>query len=96
MAHVDRCYFLCYYTYFGIFVLDTLVYSCKKYELCSASQFFSFCGLFPRLFGWTALDSQSRGIFSKPQGGFNADSAFHPSDVDKMSARNFWELNGKK
>ena len=23
-------------------------------------------------------------------------SAFHPSKVDKMSARNFWELNGKK
>ena len=23
-------------------------------------------------------------------------SAFHPSEVDKMSTRNFWELNGKK
>ena len=34
--------------------------------------------------------------FSKPQGGFNADSAFHSSDVDKMGVRNFWELNGKK
>ena len=34
--------------------------------------------------------------FSKPLGGFNADSAFHPSDVDKMTIRNFWELNGKK
>ena len=21
---------------------------------------------------------------------------FHPSEVDKMSTRNFWELNGKK
>ena len=24
------------------------------------------------------------------------DSAFHPSEVDKMSTRNFWELSGKK
>ena len=24
------------------------------------------------------------------------DSAFHPSKVDKMSTRNFWELCGKK
>ena len=25
-----------------------------------------------------------------------ADSAFHPSEVDEMSTRNFWELSGKK
>ena len=24
------------------------------------------------------------------------DSAFHPSEVDKMSTKNFWELSGKK
>ena len=24
------------------------------------------------------------------------DSAFHPSEVDKMSTRNFWGLSGKK
>ena len=24
------------------------------------------------------------------------DSAFHPSEVDKMRTRNFWELSGKK
>ena len=24
------------------------------------------------------------------------DSAFHPSEVDKMSTRNIWELSGKK
>ena len=24
------------------------------------------------------------------------DSAFHPSEVDKVSTRNFWELSGKK
>ena len=29
---------------------------------------------------------------TKPQ----VDSAFHPSDVDKMSTRNFWEVSGKK
>ena len=33
---------------------------------------------------------------SKPLGDSKVDSAFHPSEVDKMSTRNFWELNGKK
>ena len=43
------------------------------------------------------LDSQSRGgPCSKPLGGSKVDSAFHPSEVDKMSTRNFWELSGKK
>ena len=27
---------------------------------------------------------------------FHPFSAFHPSEVDKMSTRNFWELSGKK
>ena len=33
---------------------------------------------------------------SKPLGSSKADPAFYPSEVDKMSNRNFWELNGKK
>ena len=33
---------------------------------------------------------------SRPLGGSKVDSAFHPSEVDKMSTRNFWELSGKK
>ena len=33
---------------------------------------------------------------SKPLGGSKVDSAFHPSEVDKMSTRNSWELSGKK
>ena len=33
---------------------------------------------------------------SKPLGDSKVDSAFHPSEVDKMSTTNFWELNGKK
>ena len=33
---------------------------------------------------------------SKPLGGSKVDSAFHPSEVDKVSSRNFWELSGKK
>ena len=33
---------------------------------------------------------------SKPPGGSKVDSAFHPSEVGKMSTRNFWELSGKK
>ena len=35
-------------------------------------------------------------LCSKPLGGSKVDSAFHPSKVDKMSTRNFWELSGKK
>ena len=40
------------------------------------------------------LDSQSRGLEFKTigLGGPKVDAAFHPSEVDKMSARNFWEL----
>ena len=33
---------------------------------------------------------------SKPLGGSKVDSAFHPSEVDKVSTRTFWELSGKK
>ena len=32
---------------------------------------------------------------SKPLGGSKVDSAFHPSEIGKMSTRNFWELTGK-
>ena len=39
-----------------------------------------------------ALDSQSRDPVFKPLGGSKVDSAFHPSDIDKMSTKNFWEL----
>ena len=31
-----------------------------------------------------------------PLGGSKFDSAFHPSEVDHMSTRNFWEVSGKK
>ena len=34
--------------------------------------------------------------WSKPLGGSKVDSAFHPSEVDKMSTRSFWEISGKK
>ena len=43
-----------------------------------------------------ALDSQSRGPCSKPPGGSKVDSAFHPSEIDKMSIGYVWELSGKK
>ena len=42
------------------------------------------------------LDAQSRGPLSKPLGGFKVSSAFHPSEVDHLSTRKSWELNGKK
>ena len=32
---------------------------------------------------------------SKLLGGSKVDSAFNPSEVDKISTRNFWELTGK-
>ena len=34
-------------------------------------------------------------LCSKRQGGSKADSVFHPTEVDKMSTRDFWELTGK-
>ena len=33
---------------------------------------------------------------SKPLAGCKVNSAFHPAEVDQLSARNSWELNGKK
>ena len=33
---------------------------------------------------------------SNTLGGFKVDSVFHPSEVDKMSTRDFWKLSGKK
>ena len=32
----------------------------------------------------------------KPLSGSKVNSAFHPSEVDKLSTRNAWKLNGKK
>ena len=43
-----------------------------------------------------ALGSQSRVPYSKPLGSSKVDSAFHPSAVDKMSTRDFWEPSDKK
>ena len=33
---------------------------------------------------------------SKALGSSKFDSAFHPSEVNQMNTRNFWELSGKK
>ena len=33
---------------------------------------------------------------SKPQGSSKVNSAFHPYEVDQLSTRNFWGLNGKR
>ena len=43
-----------------------------------------------------ALNSQSSRVPKKPLGGSKIDSAFHRSEVDKISTRNFWELSDKK
>ena len=47
-----------------------------------------------RLTGWYFLAMNLSHTFSNT--GITNDSAFHPSEVDKMSTRNFWELSGKK
>ena len=33
---------------------------------------------------------------SKPLGGSKGDLAFHPSEVNQVTTKNFWELSGKK
>ena len=43
-----------------------------------------------------ALDFQSRGRVFKTTGDSKVDSAFHPSNINKMSTTNFWELSGEK
>ena len=45
-----------------------------------------------------ALDIQFGAPCSNPLGGsmVNLNLAFQPSEVDKMSTRNIWELSGKK
>ena len=46
---------------------------------------------------WLRRGVRNPGVpFSNPLGGSKNDSAFHPSNVDKLSTRNFWELSGKK
>ena len=34
-------------------------------------------------------------LCSNPLGGSKVDSVLHPSEVDNMCTRNFWELSGK-
>ena len=43
-----------------------------------------------------ALDSNPEVLCSKPLGGSKVNSAFYPSEGDKMSTRNFWKLSGKR
>ena len=43
-----------------------------------------------------ALDSNPEVPCSKPLGGSKVNSAFYPSEGDKMSTRNFWKLSGKR
>ena len=51
-----------------------------------------FCQL-NRLALWSRRWIPNPGVqCSEPQGGSEVDSAFHPSEVGKMSTRNFWEL----
>ena len=42
------------------------------------------------------LDSQSKGTLFKTSGWLQGGSALYPSEVDKISTRNFWEFSGKK
>ena len=58
--------------------------------------FVPFCSVLSNGLVVKALDSQPRGPGSKPLGGPKVDSAFHSSEVDKVSTRNFRGLSGKK
>ena len=43
------------------------------------------------------LDAQYPGVSnSKPLAGSKLDSAFQDSEVNQMSARNYWRLSGEK
>ena len=43
---------------------------------------------------WLRCQILNPGVsYSKPLGGSKVDSAFPPSEIDKMSTRNFWELS---
>ena len=48
------------------------------------------------LFYYTGNTVDETVQWQQPLGGSKVDSAFHPSEVDKMSTRNIWELSGKK
>ena len=41
---------------------------------------------------WQCWNVNPGVLCSKPLGGSKVDSAFHPSEVDEMSTRNFWNL----
>ena len=43
-----------------------------------------------------AKQKHGQGPCSKPLGGSKVDSAVYPSEVNKMSTRNFWKLSDKK
>ena len=61
--------------------------------------FHSFCYYLFRfiILVWLRRWFPSPGVpCSKPLSGSKVDSAFDPSEVDKMGTRNFWELSGKK
>ena len=80
-----------------IFVLPSAVVSDYLKMNVSMAKFISWSnGLVVKALYSQSRGPVSRGPCSKPLGGSKVDSAFHPSEVDKMSTRNFWELSGKK
>ena len=50
--------------------------------------------VFPIVVVVMVLFSQSRSPGFKPSSGSKVNSSFHPSEVDEMRTRNFWELMG--
>ena len=45
---------------------------------------------------WSTLEGWKAESTLEPPSGIKVDSAFHPSEVNQMSTRNFWELSGKR
>ena len=60
-------------------------------------QYYANYTIYGEMPSWLMHWIPNQGVpFSKPLGGSKVDSAFHLSEVDKISTRNFWELSGKK
>ena len=60
-------------------------------------QYYAIYTIYGEMTLWLMHWIPNQGIpCSKPLGGSKVDSAFHLSEVDKISTRNFWELSDKK
>ena len=80
----------------------TIIFYCEEIVLCSLKLDLKEPEILKGFFNgamtqWLRRWIPNPGVpCSKPLGGSKVDLALHPSEVDKMGTRNFWELNDKK